>query len=227
MKIRTLLCTSLLALAAAGAGHAGQLTINGFTAGTPTNTNITASPVGGTTGNTIATGFDVTFDTESFIAWCLDLEHSVSAGGPFQYMPTAAPFGSSFLAAGAVDRVQSVFDANRGGVNAFDAVQAAAFQLSLWEVAYDDDFNLASGAFQGAGIGGNGAAITATAGSYLTAASGFMGNQRYRLLFLESDGMPQYQNLVTATEVPLPAAGPLLVAGAGALAALRRRRKAA
>ena len=107
---------------------------------------------------------------------------------------------------------------------------AAAFQLSLWEVAYDDDFNLLSGAFRGEGHGSFAKAISSTASGFLTAAKAYTGAGRYDLTFLESRDRQTRQNLVTATPaapVPLPAALPLMAAGLGGLAALHLRRRRA
>ena len=54
--------------------------------------------------------------------------------------------------------------------------------------------------------------------------------QSYKLTFLESNdqrGNSQYsQNLVTASPVPLPAAGFLLIGALGGLAAVGRRKRA-
>lgn len=225
MKPAKTLSLSLAAIALAGSVQAGSLSIDGYTIGTTTNTNVTAAPAPIPTGTKIATGFEASFGAEAFIAWCLDLQHTVSAGGPYQYMVTDSPFSNSFLAPGAAGRVQSLFDANYKSVDAYDAVDAAAFQLGLWEVAYDSDFDLGTGDFKGAGFGSDAAAITTAAMGYLTAASGYLGGQKFNVRFLENADQTTRQNLVTASAVPIPAAGVLLLTGAAGLGVLRRFRR--
>ena len=215
---------------AAGSAGAASLTLESFTTPLNANTKVNRAPVRDVTGPTRATGFNMSDGVRTFVAWCLDLTHRIAKGGPYQYEATTTPFSNSFLAGGAVSRVQSVFDANYATVDASDKVMAAAFQLSLWEVAYDDDFNLLSGAFRGEGHGSFAKAISSTAAGFLTAAKAYTGAGRYDLTFLESRDRQTRQNLVTATPsspVPLPAALPLMAAGLGGLAALHLRRRRA
>ncbi|MFV0244768.1 MAG: hypothetical protein ACK5IB_07095 [Qingshengfaniella sp.] len=207
-----------------GAAQAATLRLESFTVPAQVNTTILATPAG-STGRTFATGFNMTDGVYSFVAWCLDLAHSISKGGPYQYEDTSTPFSNSFLASGAAARVQSVFDANYGTLNVHNTVDAAAFQLSLWEVAYDDNFSLGSGTFRGAGYGATAAAITNMASTFLGRAQAYAGGQRYDVSFLESQDSTQRQNLVTAVPapVPLPAGLPLLAAGIAAVIGLRFR----
>ena len=62
------------------------------------------------------------------------------------------PFGNTLdlSMGGRADRIQSVFDANYGSVDAADGDQAAGFQLALWEALYDDGFDLTDGDFKAA-----------------------------------------------------------------------------
>lgn len=221
--------TLCLGLAAGSAG-AASLTLESFTIPPSANTTISRAPVRDVTGPTIATGFNMRDGVSTFIAWCLDLTHRISKGGPYQYEATTTPFSNSFLAGGAASRVQSVFDANYGALDTSDKVTAAAFQLSLWEVAYDNDFSLLTGAFRGGGHGSLAASISSAAAGFLTAAKGYAGREQFDLTFLESRDRNTRQNLVTATPaapVPLPAALPLLAGGLGGMAALYLRRRRA
>ena len=117
-------------------------------------------------------------------------------------------------------RVQSVFDANFASLNTMVGNQAAGFQLALWNALYDTDSVISGGAFRATASG----AITTLANGYLSAAASFTGSRAWNLTFLES--ATGRQNLVTVSPVPLPAAGWLLIAGIGGLAALRRRKTA-
>lgn len=194
---------------------------------------ITAAPVDLATndGRVYAFGFNMTDTTDtlgSFLAWCLDLGSFLSTSDTAQpYTITTDPFNNSDgLSPSEQARVQSVFDANFGTLDATDGVQAAGFQIALWNALYENDLDAQAGTF----------AVSATqdvinkANDYLTAANGYDDGQAYRLTFLESTpgtGEAKYQNLVTVSPVPLPAAGFLLLAALGGLGFAGRRRKAA
>jgi len=225
-----------MALASAAASAATvSLTYNG---GTSTGTaKITAAPLGvppvgvtptlSTPWHVGAYGFNMTDSTlgglGSFVAWCLDISHYLGTSGPQAYQTTTMPFSSRPVNVG---RVQRVFDANYASVISSDATQmktaAAGFQVALWNALYDTDWLAGSGNFAVQ------AGTTSTrADAYLLAASAFGGPRAYNLTFLESTGTPIRQHLGTATPVPLPAAGLLLLAALGGLGLARRRRKAA
>ena len=153
-----------------------------------------------------------------FVAWCLDLSQWLS-GGNFDI--TTSPFSNTFTIN--IARVQSVFDANYASLTLSNATQAAGFQVALWNAIYDGDWLAGSGAFAVAAGG-----VQAQADAYLLAASLFSGPSTYDLTFLENTdpNLRIGQNLVTATPVPVPAAGLLLLAALGGLGLVRRRKTA-
>ena len=159
-----------------------------------------------------------------FGAFCIDLVQYLGGGGSFVEMP-------NLLTASVVDKIDRLYTSAYAMVT--DSLNAAAFQVALWEIVYDDEtpggFNLDSGNFLTA-LKSNSTeeynpAVEAKAESFLAGLAG-AGTGAYQLTFLQSD---QSQDLVTATPapVPLPAAGWMLIAGMGGLVALRRRNKPA
>lgn len=170
----------------------------------------------------------------NFTAWCLDLENWLQSSA--DYETTDTPFSNATdLGVDGMARVQAVFDANYSSVDVTDLAQSAAFQLSLWEAIYDEDnFDLTDGDFEAYGNYLNNAAsatsllISSLASTYLGNAASYVGAKVWDLTFLESDNQPQTQALVTAslTQVPVPAAGLLLITAFGGLAAFGRRKSA-
>lgn len=191
---------------------------------------ITHAPVTPAASNVYAYGFNMTDTTGtlgSFLAWCLDLSHRLSTSNTNAqpYTVTDTPFTNSFSVN--VDRIQSVFDANFKLLDVTNGVQAAGFQVALWNAVYDTDWTVGGSVFA---VAATDPAVIAQANSYLSAAHAYTGDQRYRLTFLQSTpgaGKDTHQNLVTVSPVPLPAAGILLLVAVGGLGVASRRRKAA
>jgi hypothetical protein len=214
------LAAGLAFVALPAAATTVSLTFNGGTAGGQATIN--ASPVG-VTGTYGAYGFNMTDSSGqlgNFVAWCLDLQHYLAPVGQARsYEITNTPFGSSYgLTAVQQARVQAVFDANYAFVSStVTNVTQAGFQVALWDALYDTDWNAGTGDFRvGAG------SVRNAANDFLLAASTFSNNSVWNLTFLESN--TNNQNLVTASPVPLPAGGLLLLAALGGLGLARRRK---
>lgn len=151
------------------------------------------------------------------LAWCVDLYNQLAQ--PRLY--DVSSFDVSGFSSTIRDNVDRLFTGFYGQVDTAD--KAAGFQIALWEIVTETSgiIDLGKGIFKATG---SGTAYT-LAGSYLSGLAG-AGTGGYTLTFFDSQKNSS-QNLVNAvpSAVPVPAAGGLLIAGLGGLAALRRRRK--
>ncbi|GGO60545.1 VPLPA-CTERM protein sorting domain-containing protein [Roseovarius pacificus] len=172
----------------------------------------------------------------SFIAFCLDIDDVLRLSSQYDVTEDSSGFvpysNTTELSLERKSWVQKLYDTAYSTLDLTRDEDSVGFQLALWEVVFegDDDiaasgFDAGSGDFSASGYGDG----VARANELL---AGILGNttQSYKLTFLESNdqrGNPQYsQNLVTASPVPLPAAGFLLIGALGGLAAVGRRKRA-
>lgn len=228
-----ILATAALAITTATGAAAGtlDLTYQGPSASSTENVTINAAPVGGTGDTVGAYGFDMEADDGGVVfdilAWCLDLEANLGAQDTAEpYHITKTPYSNSTGLTGAERaRVQSMFDANFETLDPSDGVEAAGFQVALWNTLFDGDMDAGTGAF--AVSASNGDVIT-TANGFLTDAGNYTGDKKFNMTFYESTGTgnDRRQNLVSVSPVPLPAALWMLAGALGGLGALRRFRAA-
>ena len=177
-----------------------------------------------------AGGFRLSNGVSDFIAWCLDITHSLKL--PSKYNVTETPFSNSYrLTSTQKANVENLFETNYTNLDLNDGAQSAGFQLALWEVVYEDtaNFNVSNGTFH-----------AWANSSVLGFANQFLGNlggnilQNYDFDYYESvpwkkrrsGVLKQSQNLVSVTPVPIPAAGLLLGGGMLAMFFFARRKKA-
>ncbi len=208
-------------LTSATGASAASLTFDGWEKGYQ-SVNVT-SP----THNGAAGGFrmkDVN-TMERFTVFCLDLLAVIQSGSTYGYVVTNTPYSNSIdlIANGALGRIQSIFDS--GYETAFDSsVKSAGFQVALWNAVYDDDWSVSAGAgdfYQTASNNG----VRQAANDFLLSAQGYTGQKNWNMSFLESTEVnPRSQNLVTVSQVPLPAAIWVLLTALGGVYAVGRRK---
>lgn len=155
-----------------------------------------------------------------FVAFCVDL---------VQYLhdPTTYEIKPDLFASPVLDNIGKLFTSALGGgtiASVIDtSLEAAGFQLALWEILYDsgNGFDLTAGDFRET----ENVLARGQAQSYLNALGADADGYAFTFLYSATK-----QDVVTAEPVepvPLPATGVLMLAGLGGLAALHRRGKRA
>ncbi|MCW5766370.1 MAG: hypothetical protein KIT68_10395 [Phycisphaeraceae bacterium] len=213
----------IVAAAGASAAQADTViaTFNGVGPGEGVNysLNFGGSFTGTSAGrfNWTRTGGTAAEPTGNYVAFCIELQQNVSNGGNYTYDVTAvalAPVPASPFApmgaarADALARLWNAYYTNSG----IDNTNAAAFQLCVWEIVFNDtmSFDLGTGQFQATGN----ATTIALANAWLVTA-------------MDSNApMASIYALTSETnqDMLVPTPGAAALAGLGTLAAMRRKR---
>lgn len=154
---------------------------------------------------------------KTLFGYCIDLFDTINGQADYGVLTP----GSRIVTA-----LEGLFTNHYSKVN--DRLTSAAFQLSVWEIVYEEDdlaqspYSLETGDFTSSRSTNEDAWDLSE--DWL-ADLGYT-NSGYSLSFWDGTAESS-QDLVTATPVPVPAAGVLLVVGLGALGAVARRRNRA
>ena len=166
-------------------------------------------PMGDRRLNVAAGAFGVSDGGSDWLAFCIDLFQTYNIPADFDVVGAPGGEGSPFF-----QRLDKLYTSYFAGVDT--SVEAAAFQIAIWEILYDGSFNLVDGEFRLAGVGD---AVLSQVKAYLAGLDQQSGGG-YAFTFLKNDG---YQDLVIASPVPLPAGALLLLGALGAMGVVRRK----
>jgi hypothetical protein len=174
----------------------------------------------GTTQTTVSAGMFVldyqqagtTSTWQQFLTFCLSPEVYLT---PFDNPYTAFNLSSSPYS-GSADQIAEFWGRYRSLVT--NDVTAAAFQVGLWELAYNGDTNLSTGSFQLVTTG----SVFTTAQTWLSSLDGSGAHASGLLVLVDNAGDPNRQDLLTQ-QVPEPGTLALLGLGLLGLAFTRRR----
>lgn len=212
----------LACLLAFGGAQADTVTITGFLGGRSAGVDLDTPR----NGNFSAGEFTGLWNGNSFSAMCVDVNHDLSFGTTYTNYTAMTPAAYGFTATqvGLFNRLYTDYYAtsHTNGVN------AAAFQIAVWEITYDGNGALNHGADTFTlGAGGN-ATAKSTAASWLSSLTP-LASSAWTFTVLDSrvtGGQSATQDLLVAIPVPEPETYALLLAGLGLLGFVARHRKA-
>ena len=216
------LVSSLAALALVSLcslSQAESVSFGGFAHGSQTVTVTLTGPNAPVSKTVSAGGFSTILNGgPSFESYCIDLYQTIAFGAPPYTDYSFAGLGHLFTNGNAYADLSRLF-ATAGLVN--NSVSEAAFQIAVWEIAYETTgtaYNLASGAatFAGGTAASSGALTLAT--TWLTTLFG----SGPTITVMDSR---EHQDIVFAP-IPEPETYALFMAGLAAVGFMARRRKA-
>jgi hypothetical protein len=233
MKTKSILKRLLLAAAACAAmslASVGQAGLLGST--NLYGDAVTISYNGAQTGTTAGAFEGATFNGGLIPPfWCIDLLDHVPY--PPWVLPdySAAPFQSPPLTftSAEVSNLETLFSNQYSGTLFTSTDNAAAFQLAIWDILFDNDGNLSTYGASGFGVvsGSIAPGVVTLAQGWITAAETGPQNP-YPLIQLTNSSVPPYQNFTypgPQGEVPEPAGLALFGAGFIAMMFVTRRRR--
>ena len=213
----------LACLLAFGGAQADTVKITGFLGGRSAGVDLDTPR----NGDFSAGEFTGLWNGNSFSAMCVDVNRDLSFGTTYTNYTamTPAAYGFSSTQVGLFNRLYTDYYAtsHTNGVN------AAAFQIAVWEITYDGNgtLNLGANTFT-LGSGGN-ATAKSTAASWLSSLTP-LASSAWTFTVLDSQsvtgGQSATQDLLVAIPVPEPETYALLLAGLGLLGFVARHRKA-
>jgi len=206
------------ALAAALPAHADSVTFPGFAHGSESVSYSLGAPNAVVSGSGPAGGFlTVLNGGPTFETYCVDLYQHIAFGDP-PYTEYSAPGTSHVFANGNAYTDLARLYATAGVVA--DSVHEAAFQIAVWEIAYETtgsyDLGAGSATFSGGSAASSGA---------LTLASGWLASLASSGPAIQVLESREHQDLIYAP-VPEPESYALLMAGLATVGFVARRRKA-
>ena len=212
------LASALACALCAGAAHANNVTFNGFAHGSESVSFSLVAPNAAASGTVNAGGFTTVLNGgPSFVSYCVDLYQHISFGT--MYPEYGAPGTTHTFANNRSYADLGRLYANAGVVDT--SVEEAAFQIAVWEIAFETApgaYALGSGA---ASFSGGSAAGSGALGLAATWLAGLGSGAGRSVSVIES---AEHQDVIFAP-VPEPSTYMLMLAGLAATVEISRRRR--